>query len=34
MTTKSALHKILKGFLHREQEDKHNHENTEKNKIH
>jgi hypothetical protein len=29
-TTKSALHKILKGILHTEEEDKHNQENMGK----
>jgi hypothetical protein len=32
MTTKPALQKILKGILHTEEEDKHIHENTKKNK--
>jgi hypothetical protein len=32
MTTKPALQKILKGILHREEEDKYSHENIEKNK--
>jgi hypothetical protein len=28
MTTKAALQKILKGILHSEKENKHNHNNT------
>jgi hypothetical protein len=34
MTTKPALQKTLKGILHTKEEDKHNHENTGKNKSH
>jgi hypothetical protein len=34
MTTNPELQKILKGILHTEKEDKHNHEKTEKNKSH
>jgi hypothetical protein len=33
MTTKPALQKILKGILHTAEKDKHNHENTRKNKF-
>jgi hypothetical protein len=32
MTIKPALKKISKGILHTEEEDKHNHEKTGKNK--
>jgi hypothetical protein len=34
MTTKLALHKIIKGILNPEEEDKHNHKSMEKNKSH
>jgi hypothetical protein len=34
LTTKSMLQKILKGILHTEEEEEHNHENTGKNKSH
>jgi hypothetical protein len=33
MTTKPALQRILKGILHTEEEDKHNHKNMGKNKF-
>jgi hypothetical protein len=34
MTTTTALKKILKGILHRKQEDKHSHDKTGWNKFH
>jgi hypothetical protein len=34
MITKPGLESILKKILHREEEDKHNNENTGKNKFH
>jgi hypothetical protein len=34
MTTKPVLQKILKGILHTEGEDKHDHKNTGENKFH
>jgi hypothetical protein len=34
MTMKTALKRILKGILHREEEDKHNHESMSKDKSH
>jgi hypothetical protein len=34
MTTRLVLQKILKGILHTEEENKHNCENTGKNKSH
>jgi hypothetical protein len=34
MTIKPALHKIIKGILQREEEDKHNQKHTRNNKSH